>query len=175
MARFATGFFHEANILDAHAAVDRFGHVVDGQQADGGGGQSFHLDTSTTEAFGGDCAVDGVLFLVDGEIGSNAGQRNRMAERNQVAGSFRGLNGRDTGDAEDVAFLGGAAADEGQRFGAHENAAGGSGNTGGFGFGADIDHVGLAGAIEMSQDGVGHERYVWLRSAGMAVLEAALS
>ena len=34
MAGFAAGFFQEADVVDAHAAIDGLGHVVNGQQAE---------------------------------------------------------------------------------------------------------------------------------------------
>ena len=79
-----------------------------------------------------------------------------MAKRDQVAGALGGLDGGDAGDAEDVALLGIAGADQRQGFGFHANAAGGTGNAFGFRLGADIDHVGLAGGIEMGEVALRH-------------------
>ena len=38
------------NRLDAHAPVDRLGHVVDGEAGDGNGGQRLHLDAGRADA-----------------------------------------------------------------------------------------------------------------------------
>ena len=119
--------------------------------------------------------MNGALRFIDGEFDGNPGQGDGVAERNQVARAFRCLDGGDAGDAEDVTLLGGAVADQGQGCRLHEDAARGASDTGCFGLGADIDHVGLAGVVEMSQVGVVHRRYVWLRSAGESVFWAALS
>ena len=44
MAGAAAALFDEPNALDAHAAFDRFDHVIDGETGDGYRGQRFHLD-----------------------------------------------------------------------------------------------------------------------------------
>ena len=36
--------FQQAHAVDHHAAIDRFEHVVNGQQGHAGSGQGFHLD-----------------------------------------------------------------------------------------------------------------------------------
>lgn len=70
-----------------------------------------------------------------------------MAERDEVGGSFGGLDACDAGDDQRVAFGIGAERRQDVRTHAHE----GVGARGAFGgtFGADIDHAGLAGIIEM--------------------------
>lgn len=74
-----------------------------------------------------------------------------MAERDQVASAFGRLNGGDAGDAEYVALLGRALLDQREGFRLHADAPGSAGDAFGFGLGADVDHVGLAGGIEMGQ------------------------
>src|SRR5580704_10940049 len=44
MAAAAAAFFHEPDALDAHAALDSFHHVIDGEAGDRYGGECFHLD-----------------------------------------------------------------------------------------------------------------------------------
>lgn len=84
------------------------------------------------------------------------GQCERMAEGNQLARALGCLDGGNAGDPQNIALGGVAAANEGQGFGAHENTASGSGDTGGVGFVADIYHVRLAGVVKMGQVQVGH-------------------
>src|ERR1700722_844965 len=43
--RFAAALLDQANALDAHAALDRLHHVVDGETGDRHRGQRLHLDT----------------------------------------------------------------------------------------------------------------------------------
>ena len=169
MAGFATGFLQQTDVFDAHAAVDGLAHVVNGEQAYRCCGQGFHFDTGSTKTFSDDFTVNGMLGFVDRKIGGDAGQGDRVAKGDKVARAFRGLNCGDAGDAQHVAFLGRAGENKCQRFRFHEDAAGRAGDTSGFGLGADVDHMGLAGIVEMSQSLVSHGIYVWLRWAGMAI------
>lgn len=157
MPRLAAFLFDQTHAFDAHSPIDGFAHVVDGQQTDGNRCQRFHLDTGAPKAFGGDRAVDGAVGVVDGEFGGDAGQTDRMAQRDQVAGALGRLNRGNAGDTENIAFLGRAVANQGQRFRLHADGTGGTGDTGGFRFVADIHHVGLAGGVEMGQGGIGHD------------------
>ena len=75
---------------------------------------------------------------------SNAGQCQGVAQRDQVAGFLGGHDAGDAGDAQHIAFLGGARFDQREGFGLHFDAAGGHGDAVGGGFGADVHHVGLA-------------------------------
>ncbi len=156
MAGFATGFFQQADVFDMHASINRFQHVVDGEQADRGGGQRFHFNSRPSVALGSDLAMDRRASFVKLEFGSNPGQGNRVAQRNQFRGAFAGLDGGDAGNAQDIAFPGMAGADQGKGFGQHENTAGGPGDPGGFSLGADVHHVGLAGGIKVGKGIGGH-------------------
>jgi hypothetical protein len=74
-----------------------------------------------------------------------------MAKWNQVGGSLRGHDAGETGDAKDIALFGAAIANQRQRFGLHDDAAGGDGYASGLGFLADADHHGAALFIKMSE------------------------
>lgn len=100
--------------------------------------------------------MHGMAGFIDGKVGGDTGQGNRMAERDQLAGALGGLDGSDAGYAEDIALLRRAVANQRQCFGFHEDAAGGTGAARGLALGADIDHVGLAGTVEMGQILLGH-------------------
>ena len=162
MARFAAGFLQQADVVDAHATVDGFCHVINGEQADGSRRQRLHFDPGTTKAFGRYFAVNGVPGFVYSEVGGNTRQGNRVAKRNQITRALRGLNGCNAGNAEDVALFCGAAADQGEGFRLHENAAGGAGNTCCFCLAADVDHMGLAGAVKVGKGLVCHRNLRWV-------------
>src|ERR1700722_40569 len=49
-ARFAAPFLDQPNGLDAHAPIDRLGHVVDGEAGHGNGGERLHLDARLADA-----------------------------------------------------------------------------------------------------------------------------
>ena len=76
-----------------------------------------------------------------------------MGKRDQVRRALGTLNGRDTGNTEDIAFLGGARADQLIRCRLHGDATGGSGDAVGFWLGTDVHHMCLAVFIEMVQFG----------------------
>src|SRR5580700_409232 len=58
MAAAAAAFFHEPDALDAHAALDRFHHVIDGEAGDRYGGERFHLDAGLAGNFHARCHAD---------------------------------------------------------------------------------------------------------------------
>ena len=85
------------------------------------------------------------------KIDSNARQCQGVAQRDQVAGFLGGHDAGDAGDAQHVAFLGGARFDQRQGFRLHFDAAGGHGDAVRGGFGADVHHVGLALGVEVGE------------------------
>lgn len=69
-----------------------------------------------------------------------------VAERDEVAGALDGHDGGDAGDGEDVPFLEGVRADEGERGGVREgDVADCEGGAGGAGFAGDGDDVDCGG------------------------------
>src|SRR5580704_4077868 len=56
MAAAAAAFLQKPDALDAHAALDRFHHVIDGEAGDRYGGERFHFDAGLACDFdaGGD-------------------------------------------------------------------------------------------------------------------------
>ncbi len=151
VSRLPPGFFQQLQRLDDHAAIDCFNHIVDGQQTAGAGGQRFHFDAGATESFGSGGAGDCGCRRVEIELDGDARECDRMAERDQVAGAFGGLNGGDAGDAEYIAFLCRTGMDQFKGGRLHANATSGARQPCCFGLGANIDHVGLAGGIEMGE------------------------
>ena len=139
------------HIRHHHAAVDCLAHVVNRQQADLDCGQCFHFHSGFAECFHLRAAVDAGCCSVDVEFDRDAGQCQRMAQRDQVAGAFGCHDGGNAGNAEHVAFFGTTALDDVERGRLHPNGAAGDGDAMGFIFGADIDHVGLAGAVEVGE------------------------
>lgn len=151
MARLAAPFFQQTNRVDAHAPVDGLAHVVDREQSDTGCGQCLHLYAGAAEAFGRHFTMHRMALGVDPEFDGNPGQRDRMTERDQFARALGGLNGRDARNADHVAFAGGTLADEVQRFRAHMYRTAGARQPPGFAFCSDVDHMGLACAVEVSK------------------------
>ena len=99
-------FSIEAHALDAHAAVDRLGHVVDREAGDGDGGQRLHLDAGRADAARLRPDREAGQGLVGGDVDRDLAELQRMAERDQVGGL---LGGHDPGDprrADHVALPG---------------------------------------------------------------------
>ena len=74
-----------------------------------------------------------------------------MAQGDQVACSFGGLNSSDSRDSLDIAFFGGALSNERQGLGLHPNKALRDGDTVRGVLAMHVHHVGLALVIKMGQ------------------------
>ena len=124
--------FHHAHVVDGHAAVHGLAHVVDGEQGHLDGGEGFHLYAGGADGFHGcgtkyACSVR-LTYADSFEFNSDADQRQGVAQRDEVAGFLGGHDAGDAGDAQHVAFFGGAGFDEGKGGGQHFDAAAGDGD-----------------------------------------------
>src|SRR6478736_6339879 len=83
-ARLAAFFSQHPDVVDAGSGVDGLDHVEERQRGDADGGQRLHLDAGAIGgAHGGG---DGDVHLADLEVDVNAGQCQRVAQRDEVAG-----------------------------------------------------------------------------------------
>ena len=98
-------------------------------------------DVNPTSAF-----MTGKL-KVDGDMG----QRQRMAHRHQLRGTLGGHDTGDAGDAEHVTLLVTTLLDQRQGLGLHDDTTTGQRTSRARLLVTDIDHVGLAGLVEMGQ------------------------
>ena len=164
-------FFHELHVGDGHAAVHRFAHVVHGQQSHLYGGEGFHFHAGLAVRFHRGGATHARWALPHFKVQRHAGQGQRMAKRNQVAGFFGGLDAGDAGNANHVAFFGAATFNQRQGGGQHLDLASGHRNAVGGGLGANVHHVGLALGIKVGQ-GHGHSfsrvKQRWVTDVGAA-------
>jgi hypothetical protein len=79
-----------------------------------------------------------------------------MTQGYKVRGALGSLNGRNSGDTQNVSFVGRAAAYTIKGLGLHMNFPNGHGHPPGGGLIGNVDHVRLAGGVEMIQhQGVG--------------------
>src|SRR5262245_6495389 len=94
----------QADALDLDAALDPLDHVVDGQRRDRGGGHRLHLDAGLGRGgrLGADAqhARGAVRCHRDDQIG----QRQRMAERDELAGSLAAHDTRQLRHTQDIAL-----------------------------------------------------------------------
>lgn len=142
---------HQPHIADDHPPVNGLAHVVDGQQPDLHGRQRFHFHAGLPVRLGAHRAADGPIRLIQFEVDRDLGQRQRVTQRDQIRRPLRPLDRGDAGDAQHIAFLGGAVAHQRECRGQHVDEAGGDGDAVGDGFVADVDHVGLSGGIEVGE------------------------
>jgi hypothetical protein len=144
-------FFQQLDVADDHAAVGGFAHVVNGQQGHLHGREGFHLDTGLAHGFGGGrahhLAAVGQHFKLD----RHAGQRDWVAQRNEVAGLLGPHDACQASNAQHIALLGSARLDQRQCGRLHADAAHGHGGAVGAGLGAHVDHVGLPLGVEVGQ------------------------
>ena len=105
----------EADRADLDAALDALDHVVDGQGGDGRRGHRLHLDAGLAgrRGLGADAQHAGRAVRRDRHL--EVGQRQRMAERDQLAGALAAHDAGELGDAQDVALGAAAVDDEAQR------------------------------------------------------------
>lgn len=101
-------------------------------------------------------------LFVEREIGGYPGQRDGVAKRDQLSGTFGSLDCGNTGNTEDIALLGRTVSDQVKSRRLHVDGAAGARAAGGFVLGADIDHVCLAGGVEMSQILLVHGALQWV-------------
>src|SRR5262249_4589225 len=90
MAAAAAALLDEPDAFDAHAAVDRLHHVVDGEAGDGHGGERLHLDAGLARDLdaGGDFEARQTGIRPDIDLGLGNGKR--VAQWNEVMGALGG-------------------------------------------------------------------------------------
>ena len=152
-ARLTAVLLQQMHIGHRHATVYGFAHVIDREQRHLDGGERFHLHTSLTYGFNGGCALHAVRGFVDGKLHRHAGEREWVAQGNQVAGFLGGLNACNACNAQHIAFLGGAALNQGQGGGQHDDATRGHAHALGVGFVGHVHHVGLALRVKVCECG----------------------
>jgi hypothetical protein len=74
-----------------------------------------------------------------------------VTQRDQLGGALGGHDAGNAGDAQHVAFFGGAGFDQCQGGGQHVDAAAGHANAVGLGLGRDVHHMGLALVVKMGE------------------------
>ena len=139
------------DLAQLHALVHRLAHIVDGEQRGGNAGQRLHLHTGNTGGLDGAQGFHGLPLGQQAEVHAHLGQGQRMAQRDQLTGSFCGHDARNAGHAQHIALFHGAALHGSKGFGVHGDDAVGSGFPGGDGLCAHIHHHGIPGSIKMGQ------------------------
>lgn len=152
--------FHHADIVDGHAPVHRLAHVVNGEQRRLDGRKGFHFHAGGPNGFNGGGAKYAYRVRLAGvgrfKLNSDARQRERMAQRNQLTGLLGPHDPCNARDAQHIAFFGGSGLDQCQGGRLHFNAPDGNSRAMGGSLAADVHHVGLALCVEVGELGSGH-------------------
>src|SRR5216684_6980400 len=90
--RLAAALLDEPDRLDAHAAFERLGHVVDRETGDRDRGQRLHLHAGSSGHLGGGADEQAGQVAVGLDLDLDLGERERMAERDQLMGTLGGEN-----------------------------------------------------------------------------------
>ncbi len=152
-------FFKQPNIGDHHRPINRLDHVVNGEQSHLYSGERLHFNAGAAVALGLGPTVHCCAGLIDGEIDGDASERNRVAQRYQIGGALGPLNGRDSCNAQHIALGRRPLANARKRSGLHPDGARGDGDATGDGFVCDVDHMRLAGGVEVSKHGGSAKRH----------------
>src|SRR5258708_6874767 len=151
LAGLAAAFLLEPKAAERHAAVERLDHVVDREQSHRRRGQRLHLDPGLAVAFDGGLNFNRGGCFFQTEIDGDAGNRDRMRQRDQPR---RALGGQDRGnarDAEHVALLRAAASHHAEGGRLHGDPPRGHRDAPRDGLLADVHHVRGTPGVEMSQ------------------------
>src|SRR5947209_14031813 len=95
----AAALLFQPDALDGHNTVDGLAHVVDGEGGDADGGERLHLDAGAAEHADAGVDAQGVVGG-EGEVDGGAGDRQGVAQGDEVAGA---LGGHDAGEPGDLA------------------------------------------------------------------------
>src|ERR1700745_2633682 len=104
MARYAPALLDQANAFDTHAALDRLDHVVDGQARDRRRGQRLHLDAGAAGDAHAGAHDDARELGIRHEVDIDLRDVERVAQRDQLVGSFRRHDAGDARGTEHVAL-----------------------------------------------------------------------
>ena len=151
MAAAAAAFFHEPDALDAHAAVDRFHHVIDGEAGDRNGGERFHLDAGLAGHFyargDADAGQLGIGRDVDSTCDNSRGWHSGINSWVRLAAMMPAMRAVPSTSP----FLASPLRTMSSVFAVHQHAAFGHRHARGGGLGRDVDHVGFAARAEMGE------------------------
>ena len=151
VAALAAGLRDEPDAPDLDAALDALDHVVDRQRRHGRGGHRLHLDAGLAgrRRLGADAQDAG--GAVGGDRHDDVGQRQRVAQRDELARPLGAHDAGQLGDAQDVALGAAAVDDEAHRLGRHRDGASATARRAVTGLCRDVDHPRPPGPIDVRQ------------------------
>jgi len=84
------GFLKQTDVGDSHPFVDRFAHIINGEERDRDTGERFHLYASLGDGTRG--ASNFRSAVRDHDVDLNLAQRQSVTEWNEMCSLFRRLN-----------------------------------------------------------------------------------
>src|SRR5436190_12466853 len=155
IGRLAPGLLEQHDAADLEPQLESLDQVVDGQRGDARGGQRLHLHAGAggRARLGGDGHRAG--RGVDLGLDADEGHRQRVAERDQLAGALGRLDAGEARGAEDVALRRVAGGHGGGGLRRHPDDRLRDGAPVGDLLARDVDHAGTAGVVEVGEAGAG--------------------
>ena len=157
------------DLAQLHALIDGLTHIVDGEQGGGNARQGLHLHAGDARRLDGAERLHSLPLGQKPEVHAHFRQRQRMTQRDELAGALGGHDAGNAGHAQHIAFLHGAALHGGECLGVHGDDAVGGGLPEGDGLLAHIHHHGVAGGIKVGQFVVSHS-YLYSALCSRALL-----
>ena len=136
---------------DLDALLDALHHVVDREGGDARGHERFHLDARRPDRRRLGPDPQGGGGAVGRDRDHQVGQRQGVAQRDQVGGLLAAHDSRDLGDGEDVALRATAVDDQAQCLLAADDLRLGDGTSGGDRLGGDVHHPRAPAAVHVGQ------------------------
>ncbi len=153
---FAAALLAQFDLLDRDAAVDRLGHVVQGEATRADRDQRLHLDAGGPAGPRRRGDDRGATVVVELDLDLDVVQRNAVAQRNPVRGPLRRLDPGDPGQGDRVALGQPVVAKLPEGRSVEQHPARGDGQPLRRPLAADIDHPRPAGGVEVGH--LGHRR-----------------
>src|SRR5690606_26873644 len=153
LTAFASCLVFKAYLFNDDAFVGRLAHVVDGQRRHAGGGHGFHFDAGFVVGAAGGAHFDGMGGVVEREIDPDEGQRQAVAQRDELGAALGGQHGGHARRVEDFALALAGLGQQAVGEGVHAHRAARDGDAVAGGFCADVDHADLAGFVQVTKGG----------------------
>ena len=105
MAAFATFLLHQMDLFDVHIFIDGFAHVIHGKQGNRNTCKRFHFDTCPPLAAYQTAGRDGAVFRYGRKGDAALGQRQDMAQGNEITRFFSTHDTGNLGHRKYIAFF----------------------------------------------------------------------
>src|SRR5690606_26094163 len=151
IAGLAAALLDQADGLDAHFAVDSFGHIVDRERGYTCGGQCFHLNARPADGSHRGLDQHARVLLVKREVNVHVCELERVTVWDEFGGALGGHDSGDAGHGEHVALFDRALADQRECLWLHADMPAHHGDALGLSLAPNVDHCGAPGLIQVRE------------------------